>query len=356
LLYIIGGEDETMNSAQAMQRAQEAPPQEVMLQLFSGLWISQAIHVAAKLGLPDLVGNQPKTIAELAYASNTHAPSLYRLLRGLASVGVFTEVENGQYASTPLSETLRKDAPGSLRGFAIAGLGQEHYKAWGNLLHSVQTGDIAFDNFFGQSLWEYYAWHPEESAVFNDAMTGWTESVNAALIAAYDFSGYDKVVDIGGGHGALLAAILKTNPKMHGVLFDLPQVAEGAAARLSAEGVRGRCKIDGGDFFQAVSTGGDAYVMKFIIHDWEDEKSIKIMKNIHRAMADGGKLILLEQIVPAGNGPSPAKWMDLNMLVMTGGCERTEMEFAELFAAAGFKLNRVVPTDSPFYVIEAIRV
>lgn len=345
-----------MNSAQAMQRAQGAPPQEIMLQMFSGLWVSQAIHVAAKLGLPDLVGNQPTPVAELAQASSTHAPSLYRLLRGLASVGVFTEVQEGEFASTPLSETLRKDASGSLRGFAIAGLGQEHYKAWGNLLHSVKTGDIAFDNFFGQNIWEYYAWHPEDAAVFNDAMTGFTEAVNAAVTAAYDFSGFRKVVDIGGGHGALLAAILKTNPAMQGVVFDQPHVVDGADARLLAEGVRERCVIDGGDFFQSVTAGGDAYVMKFIIHDWEDEKSIKIMKNIHRAMADGGKLLLIEYLVPPGNEPSPSKFMDLNMLVMTGGCERTEKQFAELFAAAGFKLNRIVPTESGFNVIEAVRV
>lgn len=344
-----------MNSAQAMQRAQEAPPQEVMLQMFSGLWISQAIHVAAKLGLPDLVGNQPKKVAELAQASGTHAPSLYRLLRGLASLGVFTEVEEGEFVSTPLSDTLRKDAPGSLRGFAVAGLGQEHYKAWGNLLHSVKTGDIAFDNFFGQNIWEYYAWHPEDAAVFNDAMTGFTEAVNAAVIAAYDFSGFRKVVDIGGGHGALLAAILKTAPAMKGVVFDQPHVVDGAAARLSAEGVRDRAEIEGGDFFQSVTAGGDAYLMKFIIHDWEDEKSIKIMKNIRRAMADGGKLLLIEYLVPPGNEPSPSKFMDLNMLVMTGGCERTEKQFADLFAAAGFKLNRIVPTASAFSVIEAVR-
>lgn len=337
-----------MNSAQAS-------PQEAVLQMLSGLWVSQAIQVAAKLGLADLVGNEPKTVVELAQAGGTHAPSLYRLLRSLAGLGIFAEVEDGEFVATPLSDTLRKDLPGSLRGFAVAAYGQEHYKAWGNLLHSVQTGGIAFDDFFGQSVWEYYAWHPEDAAVFNDAMTGLTESVNAAVVAAYDFSDFRKVADIGGGHGALLAAILKTNPKMQGVVFDQPHVVDGATARLEAEGVLNRCDIEGGDFFKAVSAGADAYVMKFIIHDWDDEKSIKIMKNIRRAMAEDGKLILIEDLVPAGNTPSPAKWMDLNMMVMTGGCERTEAEFAELFAAAGFKLNRIVPTNSQFYVIEAVR-
>lgn len=345
-----------MNSAQAMQQAPQAAPQDVMMQMFSGLWLSQAIHVAAKLGLADLVSDQPRTIAELARASGTHPASLYRLMRALASQGIFREAEEDEFVSTPLSETLRKDAPGSLRGFAIAGLGQEHYKAWGNLLHSVQTGDIAFDNFFGQNIWEYYAWHPEDAAVFNDAMTGFTEAINAAVVGAYDFSGFRKVVDIGGGHGALLAAILKTNPAMNGVVFDQPHVVDGAPARLEAEGVLNRCDIEGGDFFQSVTAGGDAYLMKFIIHDWEDEKSIKIMKNIRRAMADGGRLLLIEYLVPLGNTPSPSKFMDLNMLVMTGGRERTEKQFAELFAAAGFRLNRIVPTESAFSIIEAVRV
>jgi ubiquinone/menaquinone biosynthesis C-methylase UbiE len=254
-----------------------------------------------------------------------------------------------------LAETLRRDAPGSMRAFAMAELGQEHFIAWGNLLHSVKTGEIAFDNHFGQPVWEYYAAHPEDAAVFNDAMTGLTEMVNAAVVPAYDFSGFRKIVDVGGGHGALLAAILKSNPAARGVLFDLPHVAEGAEARLVAEGVRDRCEIASEDFFKSVTEGGDAYVMKFIIHDWDDEKSVAIMKNIHRAMADGGKLLVIEQIVPEDNSPAFAKFIDINMLVMTGGRERTEKEFAELFAAAGFRLTRVVPTKSPFCVIEAVR-
>jgi len=324
-----------------------------MLQMISGFWVSQMVLAAAKLGLADLITDQPKTAGELAQASGTHAPSLYRLLRGLASVGVFAEDSQGRFVSTPVSETLRRDAPGSLRAFAMAELGQEHFKAWGNLLHAVRTGEIAFDNLFGQSAWEYYAENPEDAAVFNDAMTGLTEMVNGAVVPAYDFSAFRKIVDIGGGHGALLAAILKANPAARGVLFDLPHVAEGAAARFAAEGVSDRCEIVSGDFFKAVTPGGDAYVMKFIIHDWDDERSVAIMKNIRRAMNDGGRLIVIEQIVPPGNSPSFSKFIDINMLVMTGGRERTEKEFADLFAASGFRLARVVPTESPFCIIEA---
>jgi predicted O-methyltransferase YrrM len=325
-----------------------------MLQMISGFWVSQMVLVAAKLGLADLITDQPKTAAELAQASGTHAPSLYRVLRGLASVGVFAEDSQGRFVSTPVTETLRRDAPGSLRAFAMAELGQEHFKAWGNLLHSVRTGEIAFDNHFGQPVWEYYAQNPEDAEVFNDAMTGMTEMVNAAVVPAYDFSGFGKIVDIGGGHGALLAAILKANPAARGVLFDLPHVAEGAAARFAAEGVSDRCEVVSGDFFKAVTPGADAYVMKFILHDWDDEKSVAIMKNIRRAMNDGGRVIVIENIVPEGNTPSFAKFIDINMLVMTGGRERTEKEFADLFAAAGFRLTRVVPTESPFCIIEAV--
>ena len=252
--------------------------------MISGFWVSQMVLVAAKLGLADLITDQPKTAAELAQASGTHVPSLYRVLRGLASVGVFAEDSQGRFVSTPLAETLRRDAPGSMRAFAMAELGQEHFKAWGNLLHSVRTGEIAFDNHFGQPVWEYYAQNPEDAEVFNDAMTGVTEMVNAAVVPAYDFSGFGKIVDIGGGHGALLAAILKASPASRGVLFDLPHVAEGAKARFAAEGVSDRCEIVSGDFFKAVTEGGDAYVMKFILHDWDDEKSVAIMKNIRRAM------------------------------------------------------------------------
>ncbi|MBS1788845.1 MAG: helix-turn-helix domain-containing protein [Acidobacteria bacterium] len=337
-----------------MNQPQEVPPQQVMMQIISGFWLSQMVNVAARLGLADQVAGQSKTLSELAAATGTHAPSLYRVLRALISTGILAQNADGKFASTPLSETLRSDVPGSLRAFAMAELGQEHFVAWGNLMHSVKTGEIAFDNHFGQSAWEYYATHPEDAAVFNDAMTGLTEMVNSAVVAAYDFSGFEKAVDIGGGHGALMAAILKTNPALQGAVFDLPHVTEGAIARLKAEGVSGRCEILTGDFFKSVPAGYDAYLMKFIIHDWNDEQSIAILKNIRGVMAEGGKLLLVEQIVAADNSPSFAKFIDINMLVMTGGCERTEKEFADLYAASGFKLSRVIFTESPFCVIEAV--
>jgi len=332
-----------------------APPQFAMLQMITGFWVSRAIYVAAKLGLADLVKDSPKTADELARLTGTHSPSLYRALRALASVGVFTEDGQGRFAQTPLSETLRSDTPGSLRAMAIVELGQEHFPAWGNLMHSVRTGEIAFDNLFKQSAWEYYAGNPEDASNFNESMRGLTEMVNMAVLDSYDFSGADKLVDVAGGTGGLISAILAAHPRMRGVLFDLPHVIAEAGPLLDAAGVRDRCEISTGDFFRSVPEGGDAYVMKWIIHDWDDEKSTAILKNIHRAMNKKGKLLLIEMVVLEGNQPDLSKFLDLNMLVMTGGRERTEAEFKSLLAASGFELTRVIRTTSPVCVIEAVR-
>jgi ubiquinone/menaquinone biosynthesis C-methylase UbiE len=332
-----------------------APPQFAMLQMITGFWVSRAIYVAAKLGLADLVIDSPKTADELARLTRTHSPSLYRALRALASVGVFADDGQGRFTQTPLSETLRSDTPGSLRAMAIVELGQEHFPAWGNLMHSVKTGEIAFDNLFKQTAWEYYARNPEDASNFNESMKGLTEMVNVVVLKAYDFSGVDKLVDVAGGTGGLISAILSAHPRMRGVLFDLPHVIAEAGPLLDAAGVRNRCETSTGDFFRSVPEGGDAYLMKWIIHDWDDEKSMAILKNIHRAMDKNGKLLLIEMVVSEGNQPDLSKFMDLEMMVMTGGRERTEAEFNSLLAASGFKLTRVIRTTSPLCVIEAVR-
>jgi ubiquinone/menaquinone biosynthesis C-methylase UbiE len=326
-----------------------------MLQMITNFWVTRTIYAAAKLGLADLVKDGAKSAEELAAATGAHAPSLYRLLRALASVGIFVEDDQKRFAQTPLSETLRSDTPGSLRAMAMVELGQEHFPAWGNLMHSVMTGEIAFDNLFKQNAWEYYAQNPEDASNFNTSMKGLTEMVNAAVLASYDFSGFGKVVDVAGGTGRLISSILCVNSEARGELFDLPHVIAEAGPLLSAAGVKDRCETTTGDFFKSVPEGGDAYVMKWIIHDWDDEKSIVILKNIHRAMNKDGKLLLIEMVVPEGNQPDLSKFMDLNMMVMTGGCERTESEFSALLSAAGFKLNRVVRTSSPVCVVEAVR-
>ena len=331
----------------------EVPPQIAMLQMISGFWISRAIYIIAKLGIADHLAGGPKTAEEIAAATGTHSGAIYRIFRALSSVGVLTEEADQRFGLTPLSETLRTDAPGSLRAFATVELGEEHYPAWGELLSSVKTGEIAFDKHCGVPIWEFFAKNPENARTFDDAMTNVSLAIKDAILASYDATTIRKLTDIAGGHGSLLAAILKSNPEMKGVLFDLPGVTEGARKRIEAEGLSDRCEVIAGSFFESVPEGADAYIMKWIIHDWDDERSIAIFKNIRRAIAEGGKLLLVEAVVPPGSEPHFSKFIDLNMLVMTGGRERTEEEYRRLLEAGGFKLTKVIPTDSPMSIIEA---
>lgn len=339
----------------ATATSKEVPPPMQMLQLISGFWVSRCVYAIAKLGIADLLMDGPKTAEELAAATGTHAPSLFRVLRALASVNVLTQSDN-RFGNTPVSETLRSDVPGSIRAFAMSELGEEHYPAWGELLHSVRTGEIAFDKAFGEPVWEFFAKHEANARIFNDSMSGMTAQAEQALHAAYDFAGINTLLDVGGGHGGLITSILKKNPSMRGILFDAPQVIEGARAKLAESGTADRCEAIGGNFFKSIPAGGDAIIMKWIIHDWNDEQSITIMKHCHAALPENGKLILVEGVVPPGNEMHIAKFVDLNMLVMTGGRERTEEEYRQLYEAAGFRLTRVVPTESPFSVIEGVRV
>ena len=334
--------------------AKQIPPPIQMLQLISGFWIARCIYVLAKLGIADLITEEPKTADDLAAATGTHGPSLFRVLRALASVGVITQDDRERFGATPLSDTLR-DVPGSIRAFAMTELGEEHYPAWGELLHSVHTGGIAFDHAFGENCWEFFARHPENAKIFNDAMSGMTAQANHALHAVYEFAGIEKIMDVGGGHGGLITSILEKNPGMTGILFDSPQVIEGAKAKVEASAIADRCELVGGDFFQSVPAGADAIILKWIIHDWNDQQSVSILKNCHSALPENGKLILVEAVVPSTSEPHFSKFIDLNMLVMTGGRERTEAEFRQLYQDSGFKLTRIVPTESPFSVIEGVK-
>src|SRR4029453_7973567 len=261
---------------------QQEQPQFAMLQIISGFWISRGVFVIAKLGIPDLLKTGPKTPAEIASPTGTHAESLFRVLRALVSVGVLASDNENRFSNTPVSETLITDAPGSIRWFTISELGQEHYPAWGNLMHSVKTGEIAFDNFYGNDIWTYFKNNPDDAAVFNNSMTGVTAALNASLRSLYDFSKFNTVVDVGGGHGGLITEILKSNPNTKGILFDAAEVVSGARERLSDAGLSDRCEAMAGDFFKAVPKGGDAYVMKWIIHEWDDERALKILKNLRR--------------------------------------------------------------------------
>jgi 2-polyprenyl-3-methyl-5-hydroxy-6-metoxy-1,4-benzoquinol methylase len=295
-----------------------------------------------------------KTAAEVAEATATHAPSLYRVMRALAGAGVLAEDAEQRFSLTPLGETLRSDVPFSLRALATSELGEVHYPSWGALLHTVKTGERGFDHVFGTDCWDYFGKHPENAAIFNQSMTELTRIVEPAVSKAYDFSSFAKIVDVGGGHGSLLTSILKKNPQAKGVILDAPQVVEGATARIKAEGLTERCEAVGGNFFEAVPEGGDAYIMKHIIHDWDDREAIAILKNCRKAIKEGGHVILIESVIPEGNEPSLAKFGDLVMMLIPGGRERTAAEFAALFEAAGFRLERITPTESPMCLIEAV--
>jgi hypothetical protein len=325
-----------------------------MVEMMSGFWVSRVIYIAAKLGLADELRDGPKSAAELSESTHTHAPSLYRVLRALAGAGLLVEDEEKRFALTPLGATLRSDAPVSLRALITSELGEVHYPSWGALLHTVQTGEKAFDHVFGMNVWDYFAKHPENAKIFNQSMTDLTGLVEAAITASYDFSSFSKIVDLGGGHGSLLASILKKNPNVKGVLFDAPQVVEGAKKRMEDEGLTGRCEVKSGNFFESAPAGGDAYIMKHIIHDWADKESLSILKQIRNVIPENGKLILFEQVVPEGNEPHLSKFADLLMMVMTGGSERTESEWRKLFEAGGFRLTRIIQTPSPVSIIEGV--
>ena len=327
------------------------PPEAVISQMIFGKWVAMALSVAAKLRVADTLAAGPKAVAELAEKTGTHAPSLYRLLRALASVGVFAEDAEGRFCQTPLSEVLRSDVPGSMRAVADYCGADWSWRPWGKLLESVRTGRTAFDDVFGEQAFEYLAKHPAESAVFNEGMTGFSLQESPAVAEAYDFSPFGTVVDVGGGHGHLLCTILKKYPGPRGVVFDAPHVVEGAAPRIAEAGLSDRCRALGGDFFRSVPAG-DAYVMKHIIHDWADDKATTILRNCRAAANPGAKLLLVEMVISPGNEPSPGKLLDLEMLVIASGKERTEAEYAELLAGAGWKLTRIEATKSATSVIE----
>jgi hypothetical protein len=343
-----------MSIPEQPQKPKDLSSPETLIQMITGFWVSQAIYAVAKLGIADLVKEGPKPCEDLAQAAGMHPRMLYRLLRALASVGVFREDKAGRFGLTPLAEYLQSGVPGSLRSFAIM-QSELQYRAYGELLHSVKTGETAFNLVCGQELFPYLTQHPTAAAVFDEAMTNYTMQVAPAILAAYDFSQFGMLVDVGGGYGTLLTAILTAHPALRGVLFDLPHVAEDAKKRLAAAGLAERCAITAGDFFAAVPASGDAYLLKWIIHDWDDERAVTLLKNCHQAMAARGKLLVIEAVIPPGNTPFLHKWMDLTMLVIVGGHERTEADYRALFEAAGFKLTQIIPTSSEMSIIEGMR-
>ncbi|MBD2188994.1 methyltransferase [Pseudanabaena sp. FACHB-723] len=327
-----------------------------MMQMISGYWVSQCIYVAAKLAIADHLTKSPQTYQSLATATHSNPSALYRVLRALASVGIFTETESGNFAMTPLAEFLRSDSPQSMQPTAIMMGEPEHYQAWGDLLHSVKTGEPAFDHRFGKGVFEYFGTNPEAAQIFERSMNNFSEIELRAIAPVYDFSDFKVLIDVGGGYGELLAEILQQHPDSKGILFDEKYVIENAAATLAKHGIADRCECVSGSFFDSIPSGGDAYLLKHIVHDWDDERAIAILKTCQQAMDAHSKILVIEQVVPQGNEPSGAKMLDINMLVMCpGGKERTESEFKYIFEQAGLKLLRIIPTAEDIHIIEGCK-
>lgn len=327
-----------------------------MLHLISGFHVSRALYVAAKLGLADLLHDGVHTCAGLAHATGTDAVALHRLLRVLASAGV-VGLDAEQVSTTALMSTLRSGVEGSLRGWAIDQLGGEHYQAWGELLHSVQTGEVAFEKMFGQNAWDHRAAHPESARAFDEGMASFIGAHHQAVLKAYPFGKLESLHDIGGGDGQFITAALSDHPQLRGVLLDQPHVAARAKQRLREAGLEARSTVVEGNMFEAIPGGGAATLLSRVIHDWNDTDATKILSVCHRDMAGKGVLLLVERVLPAQIDTTATSRAlvvsDLNMLVMTGGCERTEAQYRALLEAAGFALHSVTATGTALSVMEA---
>jgi hypothetical protein len=312
-----------------------------LMEMIYGSMVTQALHVAAKLKVFDVLRDGPKTAGLIAEATGAHGPALRRLLRSLTALSVLAEDEDGRFSATPLGALLQTDHPQSARPLALLYGDPLFWRPWGDFHETVKTGDPAFDRVYGKPLFDYLARHPDDAALFNGGMTSASRLDLPAILTAYDFSVFKRIVDVGGGHGALLRGILERCPNVRGVLCDLPSVVEGAR-EIEKSGVASRCEIVGADMFQSVPAGGDAYILKRILHDWGDTESTRILRSCRRAITANGRLVVMEFVVKPPNEPDVAKLMDLNMLALLTGVERTEDEFRELYASAGFRLTRVL--------------
>lgn len=326
-----------------------------MLEMLFSPWISISLAAAAKFGVADQLESGPKTTEELAAALKVHEESLYRVLRALASVGVFHEGENRTFSQTPLSEVLRTNAKPSVRFAAATLLDNWHWGNLGGICSTLENGRSAAENLHGMGIFEYLAAHPKEAAGFNKCMTNLSSGEGPAIAASYDFSRFKHIVDVGGGAGGMLAAILDSTPELRGTLFDQPSVLEQAKSDGLLDAFGGRADMVGGDFFESVPADADAYIMKHIIHDWDDELATKILGNCRRAMKQGGTLLVVDRVIGPPNAPDPKKFFDVAMMLMPGGRERTELEWNQLFAKAGFRLTRIAPLPIPQSVIEGVQ-
>ena len=318
--------------------------------------MSRLIYAVAKTGIPDLLKDNQMDYKELAERANVHPHSLYRVMRTLSSVNVFSEMEEGVFRLSDIGQLLRTDIPESQHALAVLMWEPWWRQGWDELLYSLQTGKVAFDHIHGRGLFEYLKQNSEAAELFNKAMTSFTVQEINAILDTYDFSGVKKVVDIGGGRGKLLASLLEKYPSMNGILLDLPMALDSAKRLIDQEDLSERCELVPGDFFTPFSLSGDVYILKSVIHNWNDEQAISILKNCQGSMNKESRLLIIERIIPPGNEPSPAKIMDIVTLVNLGGQERTLSEYEELLRSSGFKLNRVVSTNSAMSIIEGIPI
>lgn len=339
-----------------MKNAPSASPYAVVFEMVLAQWNAAAISAAAKFGIADQLESGPKTTRELASALNLHEDSLYRVLRALAGVGIFHEGENRTFSQTPLSDVLRTNAKPSLRYVSAMMLEDWQYRSVQAICSTVENGLPAVANVFGAGLFEYLGAHPDEAVNFNRGMSDMSSGEAPAVVATYDFSSFSHIVDVAGGAGGLLAAILQATPKLRGTLFDQQSVIEQSKRDGLLASFGDRCKTASGSFFEAVPDGADAYIMKHIIHDWDDDRSVQILRNCKRAMKPGGKLLVVDRVIGPPNAPDPKKFFDVAMMLMPGGRERTEEEWSALFAAAGFRITRILPMPVPDSIIEGVPV
>jgi hypothetical protein len=327
-----------------------------LLQMINSYRMTQLIYVSAKLGIADLLKDGPRHSDELAKLVGADQRSLYRLLRALASVGIFSEIQPDYFTLTPCGELLRTDIQGSMRAVALMNGEPWTWRTWESFLDTIKTGDPQFARVFGSSFYEYLEHQEDAKDIFDSAMTNFSELQDSTLVTGYDFSSIRCLVDIGGGRGKLITSILTANPNLKGILFDLPRVIQDAKQYIAATGLTERCQLIGGSFLDSIPRGGDTYLLKSTIHMFENEPAIKILKNCREVMPINGKLLLLEMVIPPKDEPSVSKILDLQMLIQIGGCERTKEEYQALLEAAGFQLNRIVSTHSPMSIIEATLV
>lgn len=333
----------------------QVPPPAAIMHLVSGIWAAQAVAAFAELGVADELAQGARSAKDIAAKVGADPDALHRLMRGVASVGVLAHEGGGKFALTPVGQCLRSNVPGSMRSMIIAETAPGHWLPWGRFVESVRTGKPMAEKALGMNAWDYYKANPEEAHHFAEAMSGMSGMAMQAVLAAYSFDGAKKVVDVGGSHGSFLAAVLSQQKNANGVLFDLQNVIEGAGPTLEAAGVASRVERIAGSFFESVPPCGDFYLLKHILHDWNDEECVKILANIARVMTTDGRVVVVEMPITDQGPPSPAPLLDLNMMVMLTGRERTGEEYGALFAKAGLKLAKVTPTQSPFAVIEARR-